>query len=71
MRSILQVARSIESLDAGVYVIVDGEAQAGELSREAADKLLEVYPDMVKEFKDNEPIVNLVEWKKKNTVIKS
>lgn len=71
MRSILQVARSIETLEAGIYVIVDGEAKAGELSREAADKLLEVYPDMVKEFKDNEPIVNLVEWKKQNTVIKS
>lgn len=70
MASILQVARSIETLEAGIYVIVESDAKAGELSREVADKLLEVYPDMVKEFKDNEPIVNLVEWKQKNTVIK-
>lgn len=65
------------SFEAGVYVIVEGEPKGGEtsassspwgISQEEADKLLEAYPLFVKEFKDNEPIANLVEWKRKNTV---
>lgn len=75
MAAILQVSRHLAldamSFETGIYVIVEGEPKGGEVSRKEADKLLKAYPQVVKEFKDNEPIANLIEWKRQNTVIKS
>lgn len=76
MSAIIQVAKWVMLGEMpyvpGVYVIVEGtKARDGEVTRKAADLLLKAHPDSVKEFKDNEPIANLLEWKKQNTVIKS
>lgn len=75
MATILQLARIVTLGETpfipGVYEVVEAGAGDGQIQRKIADKLLSAYPDSVKEFKDSEPISNLLEWKKQNTVVKS
>jgi hypothetical protein len=75
MASILHIARSFvfdaASYTAGVYEIVEDKPVDNQVTRKTADKLLKNYGNIVHEFKDGEPIINLIEWRRANIVIKS
>lgn len=73
MTTILHIARAFvfdaASYTAGVYeIITEGDPVDNQVTRKTADKLLKSYGNIVHEFKDNEPIVNLIEWRRKNLI---